>query len=88
MVYLLTSFTKLNSLKYCALQDIGEEFVEFLEKELNISDADSEENKYGNPKKGNASATYETKETGKGSIEDNLDDIEAALTQLKKELGL
>lgn len=78
------------------LSDIGEEFVEFLEKELNISDADSEEKKYGNPKKGNASATYETKETGntqketvKGSsIEDNLDDIEAALIQLKKELGL
>ncbi|WOG89148.1 hypothetical protein DCAR_0208384 [Daucus carota subsp. sativus] len=75
------------------LADIGEEFVEFLEKELNISDADSEETKYENPKKGNASATYETKETGKesargSSIEDNLDDIEAALTQLKKELGL
>lgn len=67
--------------------------MEFLEKELNISDADSEETKYENPKKGNASATYETKETGKesargSSIEDNLDDIEAALTQLKKELGL
>ncbi|KAK1394218.1 Pumilio-like 2 [Heracleum sosnowskyi] len=75
------------------LADIGEEFVEFLEKELNISDEDSEEKKYGNPKKGNGSATYETKETGKetvkgSSIEDNLDDIEAALTQLKKELGL
>lgn len=67
--------------------------MEFLEKELNINDEDSEEKRYGNPKKGNGSATYETKETGKetvkgSSIEDNLDDIEAALTLLKKELGL
>lgn len=75
------------------LADIGEEFVEFLEKELNISDEDSEEKRYENPKKSNESATYETKKTRKetvkgSSIEDNLDDIEAALAQLKKELGL
>lgn len=67
--------------------------MEFLEKELNISDEDSEEKRYENPKKSNESATYETKKTRKetvkgSSIEDNLDDIEAALAQLKKELGL
>ncbi|KAL8115559.1 uncharacterized protein LOC141667188 isoform X2 [Apium graveolens] len=75
------------------LADIGEEFVEFLEKELNINDEDSEDKRYGNPKKSNGNATYETEKSGKetvqgSSIEDNLDDIEAALTQLKKELGL
>lgn len=79
---------------FCALQEIGEEFVEFLEKELNITDADNEAENYEGTQRGNA--TYGTKGSGstpneanKGSnIEENIDDIEAALAQLKKELGL
>jgi hypothetical protein len=66
--------------------------VEFLEKELNIVDQND------NPQGGNRSNLYETEtprnntqgETSKGntSVEDNLDEIEATLAQLKKELGL
>ncbi|KAK4286548.1 hypothetical protein QN277_003089 [Acacia crassicarpa] len=77
------------------LAEIGEEFVEFLEKELNIVDpeVDSNEN-YKKPQEANPSRTYAGSgpqdETGKGnsSIKDNLDEIEATLAQLKKELGL
>lgn len=72
------------------LQEIGEEFVEFLEKELNIIEPNNNsktsqgENPSHTPGKGSQD------EAGKGnsSIEDNLDEIEAALAQLKKELGL
>ncbi|TMX02315.1 hypothetical protein EJD97_022072 [Solanum chilense] len=75
------------------LAEIGEEFVEFLEKELNITDADVEdENNKERPQKGNAqSGTSNEKQmrTDKdNSIEENIDEIEAALAQLKKELGL
>ncbi|KAL2557508.1 Chaperone DnaJ-domain superfamily protein [Forsythia ovata] len=76
------------------LAEIGEEFVEFLEKEMNITDAEvSEENNNERTQKG----YYGTKETetadqnkaDKGNnIEENIDEIEAALAQLKKELGL
>lgn len=77
------------------LQEIGEEFVEFLEKELNVVDpeVDSNEN-YKKPHGANPSRTSAGSgpqdETGKGnsSIKDNLDEIEATLAQLKKELGL
>lgn len=74
------------------LGEIGEEFVEFLEKELNITDVEDETEKgYEEPstsargKTGNSS-----KNEGKkgSSIEDNIDEIEAALAQLKRELGL
>ncbi|KAL6275793.1 hypothetical protein ACE6H2_019394 [Prunus campanulata] len=76
------------------LGEIGEEFVEFLEKELNITDPEVEENnnKEGNPFR--SSGTQKTgsgnqNEAGKGSsIEENIDEIEATLAQLKKELGL
>ncbi|BFG34082.1 hypothetical protein CerSpe_203560 [Prunus speciosa] len=76
------------------LGEIGEEFVEFLEKELNIMDPEVEENnnKEGNPFR--SSGTQRTgsgnqNEAGKGSsIEENIDEIEATLAQLKKELGL
>lgn len=76
------------------LGEIGEEFVEFLEKELNITDPEVEENnnKEGNPFR--SSGTQRTgsgnqNEAGKGSsIEENIDEIEATLAQLKKELGL
>lgn len=76
------------------LAEIGEEFVEFLEKELNITDAEvSEDNNDERRQKG----PYGTKETetadqnkaDKGNnIEENIDEIEATLAQLKKELGL
>ncbi|KAI9079350.1 hypothetical protein K1719_038649 [Acacia pycnantha] len=77
------------------LAEIGEEFVEFLEKELNMVDpeVDSNEN-YKKPQEVNPSRTSAGSgpqdETGKGnsSIKDNLDEIEATLDQLKKELGL
>ncbi|XP_045806885.1 dnaJ homolog subfamily B member 8-like isoform X1 [Trifolium pratense] len=74
------------------LSEIGEEFVEFLEKELNIVDQND------NPQGGNRSNLYETETSsnstqgkaskGNTSVEDNLDEIEATLAQLKKELGL
>ncbi|CAL8999153.1 unnamed protein product [Prunus brigantina] len=76
------------------LGEIGEEFVEFLEKELNITDPEVEEN---NNKEGNPFRSSGTQRTGSGnqneaskgsSIEENIDEIEATLAQLKKELGL
>ncbi|CAN8253312.1 unnamed protein product [Cochlearia groenlandica] len=77
------------------LSEIGEEFVEFLEKELNISDEDGE----GSNKNGErfdfdkSSSSSREKSPGnndgtKNSIEDNIDEIEATLAQLKKDLGL
>ncbi|KAK7402204.1 hypothetical protein VNO78_14272 [Psophocarpus tetragonolobus] len=77
------------------LADIGEEFVEFLEKELNITDQNDNDK---TPPGGNAS-NFSGPETpsnssqgedskGNRSVEDNLDDIEATLARLKKELGL
>ncbi|KAJ9565321.1 hypothetical protein OSB04_001287 [Centaurea solstitialis] len=74
------------------LAEIGEEFVEFLEKELNITDSEDEtERRYeedassGKGRSGNGG-----KNEGKSgsSIEENIDEIEAALAQLKRELGL
>lgn len=76
------------------LAEIGEEFVEFLEKELNITDEDND----GSSKKGERFDFDERSSTGKSpgnssnstknSIEDNIDEIEATLAQLKKDLGL
>ncbi|KAG2310964.1 hypothetical protein Bca52824_022521 [Brassica carinata] len=75
------------------LAEIGEEFVEFLEKELNITDEDND----GSSKKGERFDFEESSSTGKStgnsnstknSIEDNIDEIEATLAQLKKDLGL
>lgn len=69
--------------------------MEFLEKELNIADPETEtDEEPGKSNPFNSSATENTEsrmpnETGKGSsIEENIDDIEAALAKLKKELGL
>ncbi|CAN4128363.1 unnamed protein product [Withania somnifera] len=77
------------------LAEIGEEFVEFLERELNIANAELEdESNNKRPQKGAQSGTNETgnakqKRTDKdSSIEEDIDEIEAALAQLKKELGL
>ncbi|KAK9065856.1 hypothetical protein SSX86_015258 [Deinandra increscens subsp. villosa] len=68
------------------LAEIGEEFVEFLEKELNITDTEDEKTKrYEEP----ATTGKSRNEGNKGSsIEENIDEIEAALAQLKRELGL
>lgn len=75
------------------LAAIGEEFVEFLEKELNITDQDV--NVAGSSKdsfEGFGSQGGENRvetEAGEGnSIKDSIDEIEAALAQLKRELGL
>uniref|UniRef100_A0A1D1YTB9 Chaperone protein DnaJ n=1 Tax=Anthurium amnicola TaxID=1678845 RepID=A0A1D1YTB9_9ARAE len=79
------------------LADIGEEFVEFLEKELNISDSVSNvENVGGKTSEGEQYRKSGTQNMGdvqseankKSNVEDNIDEIEAALAQLKKELGL
>ncbi|CAN4115764.1 unnamed protein product [Withania somnifera] len=78
------------------LAEIGDEFVEFLEKELNITDAELEDEsnnkrlQKGNAQSGtNGSVNAKQKRTDKhSSIEENIYEIEAALAQLKKELGL
>ncbi|XP_021277771.1 chaperone protein DnaJ isoform X2 [Herrania umbratica] len=71
------------------LAAIGEEFVEFLEKELNITDEEVDANNrddYSNSDKIGSSFQNEAK---KGSnVEENIDEIEATLAKLKKELGL
>lgn len=83
----------------CTLQEIGEEFVEFLEKEVNISDeeVDSGNNEEGfkrnisfESSRTDGIDTGVSNEAGKGSssIEENLDEIEATLAKLKRELGL
>ncbi|KAK8592801.1 hypothetical protein V6N13_063366 [Hibiscus sabdariffa] len=71
------------------LAAIGEEFVEFLEKELNISDDEAEENSrndFSNPEKKGSS--FQNEANKGSSIEENIDEIEATLAKLKKELGL
>ncbi|PRQ34206.1 putative DnaJ domain-containing protein [Rosa chinensis] len=79
------------------LSEIGEEFVEFLEKELNITDPEvGSDNINEGPEKGpfrnSGKETTESaskKEASMGaSIEENIDEIEATLAQLKRELGL
>ncbi|KAG9454613.1 hypothetical protein H6P81_007517 [Aristolochia fimbriata] len=73
------------------LADIGEEFVEFLEKELNISESNSGEEDSNIPFEKNeskGSGNVQGQGGKRSSIEENIDEIEAALAQLKKELGL
>jgi len=75
------------------LAEIGEEFVEFLEKEMNIVDAEvrsekDEGNEYrnhGSERRGSGSQAEAAK---KSSIEEDIDEVEATLNLLKKELGL
>ncbi|KAF7119459.1 hypothetical protein RHSIM_Rhsim13G0077700 [Rhododendron simsii] len=75
------------------LAEIGEEFVEFLEKELNITDAEDvagknegeEPGNYGSERRGSGSQAEAAK---KSSIQEDIDEIEATLNQLKKDLGL
>ncbi|XP_020585491.1 dnaJ homolog subfamily B member 8 isoform X2 [Phalaenopsis equestris] len=68
------------------LADIGEEFVEFLEKELNINESGAEAEE--NPFSENSKNEFKAEENKEISIEDNIDEIEAALDQLKRNLGL
>lgn len=79
------------------LAEIGEEFVEFLEKELNITDTEFEGKKNDGFQEDDFFSSSSTKRTGNGaqnedgkssSIEDNIDEIEATLAKLKRELGL
>ncbi|OMO91185.1 hypothetical protein COLO4_18569 [Corchorus olitorius] len=75
------------------LAAIGEEFVEFLEKELNISDDEVEadnKNDFSNFERKGSNFRNEAKKDGsiEDNIEDNIDEIEATLAKLKKELGL
>lgn len=75
------------------LAEIGEEFVEFLEKELNITDQDTDDEDSAKDRVGsfgaqNGGSRVENKASEGTTIEDSIDDIEAALAQLKKELGL
>ncbi|XVF68830.1 hypothetical protein PTKIN_Ptkin11bG0032500 [Pterospermum kingtungense] len=71
------------------LAAIGEEFVEFLEKELNITDEEvktNNRNEYSNSEK--AGGGFQNEANKSSSIEENIDDIEATLAKLKKDLGL
>ncbi|KAK6927003.1 DnaJ domain [Dillenia turbinata] len=73
------------------LADIGEEFVEFLERELNITDSATEGDQYSEEfQEGNRSAGNEpqSKPGRNSSIEENIKEIEATLAKLKRELGL
>ncbi|KAJ4979998.1 hypothetical protein NE237_010778 [Protea cynaroides] len=79
------------------LADIGEEFVEFLEKELKITDPDveggnkNERSPSGDPyakSRSDSGEDDQNKADNKSGIEDNIDEIEATLAKLKKELGL
>lgn len=71
--------------------------MEFLEKELNITDAQVEANENDAPENDNSFYSSGTQKTGNGaqnedtkssSIKDNIDEIEATLAKLKRELGL
>ncbi|CAI0539888.1 unnamed protein product [Linum tenue] len=78
------------------LAEVGEEFVEFLEKELNITDPDLERNANDGSRTDNSFSSSRTEESGDdsktkgkgGTIEDSIDEIEATLAKLKKDLGL
>lgn len=79
------------------LAELGEDFVEFLEKELNINDQISEEETSDGQEKKNRSEDinsrltedYSVKKNGQqNKLEADIDEIEAALAKLKRELGL
>ncbi|KAJ3707916.1 hypothetical protein LUZ61_011621 [Rhynchospora tenuis] len=66
------------------LSEIGEEFVEFLEKELNVKDTYFDGDSMGPQKE----KQQEDDVPRQPSVEQSIDEVEAALAQLKKELGL
>ncbi|KAL7152268.1 hypothetical protein ABFS83_04G086100 [Erythranthe nasuta] len=71
------------------LSEIGEEFVEFLEKELNITEVENNGETSSKNYEAKPSASADRKEGDKrSSIDENIDEIEATLAQLKRELGL
>ncbi|GFZ01438.1 chaperone DnaJ-domain superfamily protein [Actinidia rufa] len=71
------------------LAEIIEEFVEFLEKELNITDAEVKaEMHLENMKQRKMEVDSKTEAAKQSSIEDDIDEIETTLAQLKRELGL
>lgn len=79
------------------LAEIGEEFVEFLEQELSITDEQVEPGNINRGAEAGNSVGKESSErqkkdkelSGKGnSIENDIDEVEATLAKLKKELGL
>ncbi|KAG5115442.1 hypothetical protein AAZX31_15G034800 [Glycine max] len=77
------------------LAEIGEEFVEFLEKELNITDQNDDYKTSQGENTSNFSGTETPSNSSQGeaskgnrSVDDNIEEIEATLAQLKKELGL
>ncbi|CAA0820070.1 Chaperone DnaJ-domain superfamily protein [Striga hermonthica] len=73
------------------LAEIGEEFVEYLEKELNIMDSVTEPNEETGQENTFTSPSEEKRESSAGissSLEENIDEIEATLAKLKKELGI
>ncbi|KAJ3681885.1 hypothetical protein LUZ60_014458 [Juncus effusus] len=66
------------------LAEIGEEFVEYLEKELNVKDSYSEEDNSASPKQQQQKQDMQSEAKAHNAF----DEVEAALAQLKKELGL
>uniref|UniRef100_A0ACD5ZU81 Uncharacterized protein n=1 Tax=Avena sativa TaxID=4498 RepID=A0ACD5ZU81_AVESA len=72
------------------LSAIGEEFVEFLENELNIDDSSTEDDDGNDPyaQFGGSSRNPQSDNAKANSSDDGVSDIEAVLEQLKKELGL
>ncbi|GAB2274402.1 hypothetical protein Dimus_009168 [Dionaea muscipula] len=77
------------------LAEIGEEFVEFLEKELNINDQvgtdDAGSGWQSNQETcfdGSEEAHADKKTASGNNFQESIDEVEAALAQLKKELGL
>ncbi|XP_043690833.1 chaperone protein DnaJ-like isoform X2 [Telopea speciosissima] len=78
------------------LADIGEEFMEFLENELNITDPNVEAGNNETPPSGipysksgsDSKGDDQSRAGNKNSIENHIFEIEATLAQLKKELGL
>ncbi|MCO5599369.1 hypothetical protein L7F22_053471 [Adiantum nelumboides] len=78
------------------LTDIGEEFVEFLEKELNvvndikqIIEEDDDDSNF-KPRKGDKSTFNNGKDTKEQArkLEKEIDEIEEMLTRLRQDLGL
>ncbi|WVZ61079.1 hypothetical protein U9M48_011006 [Paspalum notatum var. saurae] len=72
------------------LAAIGEEFVEFLENELNIDGSSSEAIPGNDPytQFGGQPKNAKEEKTSTNSFDDGVSEIEAALEKLKKELGL
>ncbi|KAH9325291.1 hypothetical protein KI387_005469 [Taxus chinensis] len=84
------------------LAELGEEFVEFLEKELNVTDESSGDDINGKTTSDiqeDGNKRYDANSSTRGDffdednsqqvkIENAIDEVEAALAQLKRELGL